>query len=248
MSIHTYPNAQDSVYPHLLGTNSALTGASLQNSWSQAHQRTLKWVTESVKSGKVWVVANDEQNPAELGVPPDPGYKGFDGRAALKDGNYYTLHDVRKLCLWGTLMAGGAGIEYYFGYTLPQNDLACEDWRSRDRSWDYCRIALDFFSSNKIPFWEMQNADGLVGNSRHDNTRFCFAKPGSLYLVYLPNGGAAELDLTEVTGEFTVKWFNPRSGGALLNGPIRSVRGGSKMPLGTPPSEPNEDWLAIVTK
>jgi hypothetical protein len=50
-------------------------------------------------------------------------------------------------------MAGGAGVEYYFGYKLPQNDLACEDWRSRDKSWDFRRIALEFFPANKIPFW-----------------------------------------------------------------------------------------------
>ncbi len=30
------------------------------------------------------------------------------------------MHDVRKLCLWGNLMAGGAGVEYYFGYKLPK--------------------------------------------------------------------------------------------------------------------------------
>ena len=70
---HTFPDQQDKVYPPLLGDRSQLTGASLQNSWSQAHQRTLKWVTESTQAGKPWVVANDEQNPASMGVPPDPG-------------------------------------------------------------------------------------------------------------------------------------------------------------------------------
>ena len=37
--------------------------------------------------------------------------------------------DVRRHTLWGTLMAGGAGVEYCFGYSLPQNDLQREDWR-----------------------------------------------------------------------------------------------------------------------
>ena len=60
-------------------------------------------------------------------------------------------------------MGGGIGCEYYFGYKLAENDLICEDWRSRDCSWDYCRIALNFFSDEKILFWQMNNADGLVG-------------------------------------------------------------------------------------
>lgn len=33
-------------------------------------------------------------------------------------------------------MAGGAGVESYFGYQLPDNDLVAENFRSRDKSWD----------------------------------------------------------------------------------------------------------------
>ena len=29
----------------------------------------------------------------------------------------------------------------------------------------------------------------LVGNQNHDPRRYCFAKPGEIYLVYLPDGG-----------------------------------------------------------
>jgi len=246
--VHTFPKWQDKVYPELLGDKSVLTGASLQNGWNQAHQRTLQWVNESAKAGKPWVVANDEQNPAELGVPPDPGYEDFDGKAVGKDGKAYTLHDIRKLCLWGTLMAGGAGVEYYFGYKLPQNDLLCEDWRSRDKSWDYCRIALEFFAANKIPFWEMSNANALVGNAENKNTKFCLAKPGEIYLVYLPTGGSTDLDLATARGQFAVKWFNPRVGGALQHGSVTSVAGGSQVSLGQPPRAPTEDWLIIVRK
>lgn len=245
--VHTFPDQQDKVYRPLLGERSMLTGVSLQNSWSQAHQRTLQWVTESEKAGRPWVVANDEQNPASDGVPADPGYKGNDGMA-MQAGKKYTLHDVRKLCLWGTLMAGGAGVEYYFGYKLPENDLICQDFRSRDRSWDYCRIALAFFSANKIPFWEMTNADALVGNAKHDNSKFCFAKNGEIYLVYLPNGGTSELDLTDINGTFSVKWFNPRVGGELIAGSVSSVDGGSVAGLGLPPADTAEDWLAVVRR
>ncbi len=134
--IHTFPPQQDEVYQPLLGDKSLLTGVSLQNSWKAAHQRTLQWVRESAAAGRPWVVANDEQNPASLGVPPDPGYEATtasrwrskpkgsvaEGYVASKP---YTMHDIRKLTLWGTLMAGGAGVEYYFGYQLPENDLVC---------------------------------------------------------------------------------------------------------------------------
>lgn len=245
--IHTFPDQQDKVYTALLGDQSLLTGASLQNSWSAAHQRTLKWVRESAAAGRPWVVCNDEQNPASDGVPPDPGYAGHNGLAEA-GGKKYTLHDVRKLCLWGTLLAGGGGVEYYFGYRLPQNDLVCEDFRSRDRSWGYCRIAIAFFRDNRIPLAEMTNADALVGNPSNSNSRFCLAKAEELYLVYLPNGGTAKLDLGGANGDFHVQWFNPRSGGALTDGSVAQVTGGGEVLLGEPPQDMKEDWLIVVRR
>ncbi len=258
--LHTFPPEQEKVYRPLLGGQSLLSGVSLQNSWKAAHQQTLLWVRESAAAGRPWVVANDEQNPAGLGVPPDPGYKGHDGVAVEKtkpkgtkaEGNFqaapYTLHDIRKLCLWGTLMAGGAGVEYYFGYALPENDLVCEDFRSRDKSWDFCRIALDFFRDEKIPFQEMSSADALVGNDKHDNSLYCLARAGDTYLVYLPEGGGAELDLGGAAGGFTVSWFNPRSGGSLQSGSVENVSGGGKVSLGAAPSDEGEDWLVVIRR
>ena len=158
------------------------------------------------------------------------------------------MHDVRKSTLWGVLMAGGWGVEYYFGYKLPQNDLVCEDFRSRDQSWDYCRIALDFFRESNIPFWEMKNADALVGNPKNDNAKYCFAKTGEVYLVFLRDGGTTDLDLSGANGNFTVKWFNPRSGGALVDGSVKSVKGGGKVSLGNPPADSAEDWVVVVRR
>jgi hypothetical protein len=257
--IHTFPPQQELVYEPLLGDKSLLTGVSLQNSWSKVNQQTLLWLRRSAEAGRPWVVANDEQNPAGLGVPPDPGYQGHDGIAQEKksngsaaEGNFaskpYTMHDIRKLTLWGNLMAGGAGVEYYFGYSLPENDLKLEDFRSRDKSWDYCRIAIDFFHDQEIPFAEMKSSNSLVGNTKDDNSKFCFAKAGDIYLVYLPNGGTADLNLSGATGSYKVSWFNPREGGTLGNGSVTTVEGGGTVPLGEPPAETTEDWLVVIRR
>ena len=79
--------------------------------WNTVHERTLRWVLASSQANKPWVVTNDEQGPAGLGVPPDPGYSGFAGKDAKGLDVGYTLHDIRKHSLWGNLMAGGAGVE-----------------------------------------------------------------------------------------------------------------------------------------
>lgn len=175
------------------------------------------------------------------------GYKGYDGKKNDRKA-VQTTDDIRKHTLWGNLMAGGAGVEYYFGYQLPENDLVCQDFRSRDLSWDYCRIALNFFKDNAVPFWEMTNADALIGNEKEDNSKYCLAKSGELYLVYLPNGGTTDLDLTGTAGNFSIHWFNPRTGGAPAAGSIASVEGRSKVTIGNAPADANEDCLAVIRK
>ena len=229
--IHTYPNQQDKVYNAILGKK-AFTGLSLQNSsLKNCHSQVLKWLSKSQAAGQPWVVAFDEPGSAGVGMPADPDYPGMP-----EDYDGPSIHDCRKFTLWGTLMAGGAGVEYYFGYKLPQNDLLCEDWRSRDLSWDYCRYALNFFRDQNIPVEAMVNRNELVGNTKNDNSKYCLAKEGEVYLVYLPNGGEVGLKLVE--GEFTQAWFNPRNGemGAAKDFDVNSQ------------APDQEDWLAVIRK
>ncbi|MGI9244044.1 MAG: putative collagen-binding domain-containing protein, partial [Verrucomicrobiales bacterium] len=236
--IHTYPNQQDKIYRPLFGDASALRGASLQNSnVKDCHWQVVKWNRESAAKGKPWVIGFDEPGTAGEGMPADEGYPGMP-----KNFDNPSVDTTRKFALWGTLMAGGSGVEYYFGYKLPQNDLICEDWRSRDKSWDYCRIALEFFQENKIPLGEMKNEDELVGNDKHDNSAYCLAKKGELYLVYLPDGGEREIDLSDAEGSFKVEWYNPRTGGSLKKG--GHAPGGAKHKLVAPDTD--GDWLAVI--
>lgn len=246
--LHTYPQEQDKRYEPMLGDQSNLTGASLQNMWDQTHQRTLKWVNASAEAGRPWVVANDEQGQADQGAPPDPGYDGFDGTVTMKNGQTYTLDDVRKRTLWGNLMAGGAGVNYYFGYKLKQNDLGCEDFRSRDKSWDYCGIALEFLREQNPPLERMKNMNSLVGNAANEYGPWCLAAENEIYLIYSPEGREVSLDAAWKKKECEVSIFNPRTG----KGPdidsvlVRDTENGlSLTPLD---SQPGQDWVFIVRR
>ena len=94
----------------------------------------------------------------------------------------------------------------------------------------------------------MKNADALVGNSKNDNSKYCLAKTGEVYVVYLPSGGTTTLDLTSAKGQFTVSWFNPRSGGSLVSGSVNHVQGGTTVALGNAPSDTDEDWAILIRK
>jgi hypothetical protein len=88
----------------------------------------------------------------------------------------------------------------------------------------------------------MEPADRLVSGA----TGYGLAKSGQVYLVYLPAGGAASLDLTGVTGVFDVSWFDPRNGGGLQTGSVARITGGAVVPIGLPPNNTGLDWTALV--
>lgn len=215
----------------LLGDKSRLTGFSLQTNkpdFSRVHGLVLEWVRRSAQAGRPWVVACDEPGDASHALLPDSEDPEHD--------------DARSNALWGTLMAGGAGNEWYFGYRHGHSDLTCQDWRSRDLWWDQCRIALEFFRAH-VPFDRMHADDELVSTDGD----YCLAAPDVAYLVYLRNGGEAVLDLREDDRRYAVRWFSPRHGGELQLGTVDALAGPGKRALGLPPSAPREDWAVLLT-
>ena len=250
--LHTYPRDHDKVYGAFLGDRDGLTGLSMQNdALKPTHQQTVRWVRRSSDAGHPWVVAFDESGSAAHAQSPDLGYRGFDGHD--KDGKAtHTQHEVRKQTLWGHLIGGGGGCEYYFGYKYVENDLVCEDWRSRDASWRYGSLAINFFERFNIPFWEMNPSDESVGNRESAFGVMCLAKPGDTYVIYRPEHASVRLNLTDLDGDYEVRWFNPRNGGELRTGSESNVSGGTHVDLGNPPSESDDsrlqDWVILVRR
>jgi len=220
--VHTYPGKYDQVYNPLLNF-AHFEGPSLQT--NDTHRQTIRWIDRSGKSSRKWIVSLDEIGPANTGVKPDKDDPGHD--------------QVRSKHLWGHLMAGGAGVEWYFGYKFAHNDLNCEDWRSRQNMWDQTRYALTFFHEH-LPFTSMRHADALT-TAAND---YCFAQPGYVYAIYLPKGGTTQIDLPEAS--YSVRWYNPRKGGKLLGGSVKQVNGPGKASIGNAPADPTKDWVALL--
>jgi hypothetical protein len=227
--IHTHSNEQDRnrIINPLLGDES-FDGLSIQaGSLFESHALTFKWQNMSYESGRQWNVCVDEIGPASTGVKPDSADPDHD--------------NVRRYVLWGNLMAGGGGVEWYFGYDYPDNDLGCEDWHSRSIMWDQTRYALEFFQRH-LPFWEMKSRDDITPNK----TDYCLAMDGEIYAIYIPEGGQTRIDLTGYEGEFDINWFNPRKGGEMELGSVTRIPGGMVSDIGFPPSDPEKDWVALI--
>lgn len=118
--LHTHSTiaGKDEVLTPLLG-HSSLDGLSVQmDNPLCVHSEILHWRQLSHDSGKPWVITMDEIGPWHTGAGPDADDPTHD--------------ELRHRVLWGALMAGASGVEWYFGAHFAHNDLSAEDWRSRD--------------------------------------------------------------------------------------------------------------------
>ena len=52
------------------------------------------------------------------------------------------------------------------------------------------------------------------------SSRYCLARPGSEYLVYLPMGGTVTVNLSNEQGDFAVEWYNTATGKYFSGEPV----------------------------
>ncbi|MEM6690693.1 MAG: DUF5060 domain-containing protein [Planctomycetota bacterium] len=223
---HAAKEAQAEVLEPLLG-HPTIDGVSLQVSQpARVHADVLRWLRDSADAGKPWVITQDEIGPADTGAKPDAD----DFR-----------HDLmRQDVMWGSLMAGASGVEWYFGYKYDHNDLGAEDLRSREELWRQTRVAREFFeqinpSSMKAADHWVDDADGV----------YLLVEEGSRVVGYMKNRDAAAKLMLRIPGNgiYRVSWFDPLNGGAFQEGSVASVEAGAAVNLGMPPTvNGDQDW------
>ena len=232
ITVHTHNTRSLRTYTSLIGSK-LFTATSIQGRMEDTNREAVMLRMRSAASGSPWAIFHDEQTPASAGVLPDADDPQHD--------------KPRKHALWGNLMGGGSGVEWYFGYQYAHMDLNCEDWRSRDKMWDQTRYALEFFHEH-LPFWEMWPANDLASGGR----AFVLAKEGSIYAVYMPE--AWRTRVTVAPGEYSLRWYDPRNGGDLQTGRDATVKAGEMLMRNdgsvelSPPSHPSKDWVALLQR
>jgi len=68
----------------------------------------------------------------------------------------------------------------------------------------------------------------MTPRSELASTGFCLANPGREYLIYLPDGAEATVDLSGVSASLTVEWLDPRSGNTVRG---ESTSGGRQLDI-----------------
>lgn len=151
----------------------------------------------------------------------------------------------RREYLWPIYFSGG-NVEF-----ILSDLLKTDDFRKWEPLWKFTAIARHFMET--LPFWEMVPSDGLLrGTSIFEgvNNKLpgqVFVKPGEIYAVYLPLAEqTGTLDLSGASGTFSMQWFNPRTGEFVEA--AREIAGGGPLELGPVPSDPGEDWVALIKR
>ena len=139
----------------------------------------------------------------------------------------------REKSLWSSIMAGAGGFEF----NITSLERIVQDYTAFETYWENMRYVGELFADNNIPFQEMESKDDLVSNG------WCFGKDYEVYVVYLKNEGTAEID---ILGDYSVKWYDPRNGGALADGSVLEISSGSNVSIGSPPNNSDLDWVAVL--
>lgn len=227
--MHTYPHGEeiDAIATPLLKFEK-FNGLSMQiGDPNQVHGIIKKWVEKSAGRNP-WIILMDEIGPWHTGTQPDH----------LNPDHLLE----RTTVLWPALMAGAAGVQWYFGWYTTPHDLNAEDLRSRNNMWEQSAYAKDLFS--QITFSEMQSSDYLISKGENQ----CFSKPGLTYLIYLKYGGTTSLDLRNVEGEYSIEWFNPRQGGKKIKGTKERISSGERENIGFAPEDKFKDWVVLIKR
>ncbi|WP_370978850.1 DUF5060 domain-containing protein [Agaribacterium sp. ZY112] len=231
-------------FDDLRGEQSWYTGASIQTSqsdFSGVHKQAKNVLSWPTSNGRQWAVAVDEPGDAEFALLPDS-----------KDPS----HDIaRKNGLWGALMAGAWGSEWYFGYKNEHSDLTAQDWRSRDLFWQQAKHSIDFFDllqQQKLAIEKARNHDELAP------TAWVLAQLGEFYIVYFKDGTKdTSLSMQSTLGSYEIHWFDPIKGGRFQQGSVKTIDIETKRyyaweridkELGQPPHSPEQDWLVLIKK
>lgn len=135
---HNWPDAEKETYGPKIAAQ-FWSGISLQAHYDYA-RRIKNWSGPHFKhdGGKTfiekrpWMVTVDEPLGWEFGARPDDDVENH-------------RREIEGV-LWPTLLAGGAGVDWYFGWqnNAPSSDLSNEDQRSRDLLWRASKRVADF--------------------------------------------------------------------------------------------------------
>ena len=162
-------------------------------------------------------------SPADWVSPnPDaPGGYNYRTNPPPADGRKVVLSDTDHL--WGI---GGNPDWVWKSFLRGHNPLFMDPYDNRvlgkvqPHSWEPVRAALGHARrlAERLDLAAMAPREDLA------STRYCLAQPGRQYVVYLPEGGEVDADVSAATGPLAVEWIEPVAGARRDGEPVAGGR------------------------
>lgn len=240
---HSTPTSKDKLLPPLL--NSDYDGVSMQiHHRNQVFEEISKWrdISKQRESGESWLLSMDEIGTWYTGTKID-----------ADDPNHDTL---RQHVLWPSFLAGGAGVEWYFGGRQPQNDLNTEDFRTRESLWRMTLIARQFLQENKVPLWDLTAQapiydSTLVIDGLDDAPSITLpaasvyqANNGKYFIAYAI--AQSELSISMPFGNYKQIWLDPIAGDQIEKDTLTINTKDYSMTLSD--DSIKRDWVILLIK
>jgi hypothetical protein len=205
------------------------------------------WQYHMINFVRAYEAGKPKQHPIGMTVPYPNGtntevlnspadwvsMNGDINNLVVADGSKVSLSDTDHLCG----ICGDAGWPWR-SLTRGHNTLLMDGYdgspgvgdpkyNPTDPKWEAIRTNMGYARSYAL------RIDLAHSRPRNDlaNTGYCLAVEGSEYLVFMPNGGSASVNLASVAGSRTVEWFNPANGQTTAGG---TVPGGGTVNIAAP--------------
>ncbi len=129
---------------------------------------------------------------------------------------------------WLQFTSGGTmGVVYGAGglwnWKLFPDEEGWPDWANSNVSW---KEAIELPGAKYVGYFEKAlNGLNITDIEKHPELaggNLCLAKPGELYIVYLPQGG--EVQLQNLNEGMTYKWFDPKQGEFIDEGKTQHTK------------------------
>ncbi|MBE7554344.1 MAG: hypothetical protein HS126_25100 [Anaerolineales bacterium] len=171
-------------------------------------------------------------SPADWISPNDSG--GYKDNPPAADGSKVIISDTDHL--WGV---GGDRQWVWKSFTRGINPIYMDCYHAiycegQNPNNDPTVVSVRRNMGYTLNYANRMNLAAMTPRGDLCSTGYCLANPaasGAEYLVYLPTGGKVTVNLSAVSGELSVEWFNPSTGAAFAGG---STPGGASRSFTAP--------------
>lgn len=130
---------------------------------------------------------------------------------------------------WRHVLGGAASARFHrppAGLGLSELSMSC------------VKVAREI--EKTVRFWYLEPSNDLLSN-REENEAYLASKPGEFYVLFFTDGGEVGLDLTGFDKDFSLKWFEVRTGKTTSES---RVEGGKITNLKAPGTL---EWVAVLS-